>query len=38
LRLSPNSHRIPTMTAAQIAHLDGLERGLLIDWDPREAP
>jgi diketogulonate reductase-like aldo/keto reductase len=26
------------LTAAQIARLDGLERGLVTDWDPRGAP
>jgi 2,5-diketo-D-gluconate reductase A len=27
-----------TLTAAQIARLDGLERGMVTDWDPRNAP
>ena len=27
-----------TLTAAQIARLDGLERGYVTDWDPRKAP
>ncbi|HLW91762.1 MAG TPA: aldo/keto reductase [Roseiarcus sp.] len=26
------------LSAAQIARLDGLERGMVTDWDPREAP
>jgi diketogulonate reductase-like aldo/keto reductase len=27
-----------TLTDSQIARLDGLERGLVTDWDPRDAP
>ena len=26
------------LTRAQMAALDGLERGLVTDWDPRDAP
>jgi diketogulonate reductase-like aldo/keto reductase len=26
------------LTASQIAALDGLERGYVTDWDPRDAP